>query len=131
MCPDVEKHITRSCGGGVLRALEHRERMQPCRGRSRSEAGPEIGPEPDDAAQFALRHPETDGSPEPAQISQQFADLLLAARIHRQHQKDRCLGDRSQDRLGLNSVHIASQLRWPAKPTERRLAGHAGVSRRR
>ncbi len=79
MGPDMEQQVTWRCHGGVLLASEHRERMQPNRARSGYQAAPQIGTEPDDAAQFALGNPETNGSPEAAQITQQLAGSLLAA----------------------------------------------------
>ena len=90
--------------------------MQAGRARPAEEAVPQARAKANHARQLPLRDAKPDRSPEPTDIRQQATDFILAARIHGQHQKDRRLGERRQNRLWLGCLHNASAFSRAGKP---------------
>ncbi len=70
---------------------------------------------------------ESDRSPQPADVRQQVADLVLGARVHGEHEEDRRLGERRQNglRLGVRhgvSLQPVTREGYPAEPRVSRAA---------
>ena len=108
MGADVEEQVAGCRDGGVPGAGELGERMQAGRARPAEEAVPELGADADHARQRGLGDAEADRSPQPADVRQHVADLVLGAGVHGEDEEDRRLGERRQNGLGLDCRHRVS-----------------------
>ena len=105
MRAEVEEQVAGRRRRDVPRAGEPAERVQPGRARRAEQPVPDGSADADHAGQLALGDPEPDRAPQPADVRQRVADLVLGARVHGQGEEDRRLGERGEDRLGLSCLH--------------------------